>query len=128
MRVMLSARPWVDRARREVPLDQLRHPVYHAIAAALYAGAETPPGDELVGAWEELARPFDEGYNAEAVFSHAVEWLKDRPRRERIAAIDDLIPLATDETKDALAKEKAELVQRGDGRYWRRFRTEREAM
>jgi len=127
VRIMLSAPAWVVRARREVPLDQLRHPVYHQLAAALLAGAEAPP-DELVSAWEELARPFDEGYNVEAVFSQAVEWLKDRPRRERIAAIDELIPLATDETKDALAKEKADLVKRGDGRYWRRFRTEREAM
>jgi len=127
VRIMLSAPAWVERARREVPLDQLRHPVYRELAAALLAGAEAPP-DELVGAWEELARPFDEGYNVEAVFSHAVEWLKDRPRRERIAAIDELIPLATDDAKDALANEKAELVKRGDGRYWRRFRTEREAM
>jgi DNA primase len=128
IRILLSAPAWVERAQREVPLEQIRHPVYHEIAAALYAGAGTPPGDDLVGTWEDLARPFDEGYNIEAVFSHAVEWLKDRPRRERIATIDELIPLATAETKDALAQEKAELVKGGDGRYWRRFRTEREAL
>ena len=125
---MLSAPAWVERAQREAPLDQIRHPVYHQIAAALCAGAATPPSDDLVSWWEELARPFDEGYNVEAVFSQAVEWLKDRPRRERIAAIDALIPLATAEAKDALAEEKAALVIRGDGRYWRRFRTEREAL
>lgn len=128
VRIMLSAPAWVQRAQREVPLEWFRHPDYQAIAAALYAGDETPPRDDLVSSWEELARPFDEGYNVEAVFSHAVEWLKDRPRRERIAAIDELIPLATEETKDALAQEKADLVKRGDGRYWRRFRTEREVM
>jgi DNA primase len=128
VRIMLSAPAWVERAQREAPLNQIRHPVYHEIAAALCAGAGTPPSDELVSWWEELARPFDEGYNVEAVFSQAVEWLKDRPRRERIAAIDALIPLASAEAKDALAEEKAALVIRGDGRYWRRFRTEREAL
>ena len=83
------------------------------LAAALLAGGHTPPSELLTPLWEELSVPLEPGYESEAEFSAAVEWLRDRPRQERLAEIDRLIPLADAAQQQQLFMEKMELRSRG---------------
>ena len=129
IRLLLSDGSWLERARREITLEQIRHPWYHDIAAALFAGGTTPPSETLAPLWEELAHPLEAGYNAEAEFSAAVDWLRDRPRQERLAEIDRLLPLADAAQQQQLFMEKMDLRARGDLRYRRKaLKTEREPL
>ena len=129
IRLLLSDGSWLERARREITVEQIRHPWYRDIAAALFAGGTTPPSDALAPLWEELAHPLESGYNAEAEFSAAVDWLRDRPRQERLAEIDRLLPLADAAQQQQLFMEKMDLRSRGDMRYRRKsLKTEREPL
>jgi len=130
---MIADPRWVARAQREFTPEQLRHPVYRAMAEALFAGAReapppSPPGPELAEAWEALARPPEDGpFDAEAAWSTAVTWIKDRPRRERLADIDRLIGLAGPEQKEQLFEEKRALLAAGTARFRRKaLQAERE--
>jgi hypothetical protein len=103
-----------------VPLELFRHPHYHDIAAALFAGGTTPPSEELTPLWEELSRPNEAGFDSDAEFAAAAEWLKDRPRQERLAEIDRLMQVADKEQKQKLFEEKNALMSKGEMRYRRK--------
>ncbi len=126
--LMIADPRWVARAQREFTPEQLRHPVYRAMAEALFAGSREAPGPELAEAWEVLARPLDEGpFDAEAAWSTAVSWIKDRPRQEELASIDRLISLAGPEEKERLFEKKRALLAAGTGRFRRKaLQAERE--
>jgi DNA primase len=126
--LMVRSPSWVERAMRDgVTADQLRHPLYREIAAGLLAGSREPPADDLAPLWEALARPPEGEFDAEAQFSAAVQWLRERPLRERLHEIDRLIALAEPEAQEALMREKSDLRGRIEPRYGRKaFRTERE--
>ncbi len=131
VQLMLSDPAWKKRAARELRVEDFRHPVYHAIAAALLAGAETPPSEDLAPTWEALSQPFGAGFDAEAAFAAGATWLKERDRIERLGEIDRLTVLADDAEKRKLVDEKETIVAalRAAGHlgYRRRvFKTERE--
>ncbi len=128
VRVMLMDPSWVRRARTEVTPDLFRHPYYKAIVTALLDGADAPPPD-LADLWEALALPPEGPFDAEAAYSAAVAWMKDRPRQERLAEIDRLAAVAAPEEQDGLLAEKRTLIAGGDLRYRRKaFKSEREPM
>ncbi len=127
--LLLADPAWVIRAQREIEPAQFHHPVYRAIAEAVFAGQREPPTEELAPAWEQLARPPAEGFDAEAAFAAAVAWIKDRPRRRRIAEIDDSIALAGLEQQEQLLAEKRALLAGGEPRYRRKaLKAEREPL
>jgi len=129
LRLMLADSTWRTRASHEVTPELFRHPHYRAMVEALLAGAAAPPSDDLVPLWEELSRPLEPGFDAEAEFAASVDWLKDRPRQERLAEIDRLIVLADAGEKDRLLAEKVKLRASGSVRYRRKaLKTEREPL
>jgi DNA primase len=129
LRLMRSDAAWLERGRREIRLDQLRHRHYREIAAALFQGSGAPPAEELVPLWEELGRPLDPGFDAEAEFTAAAEWIRDRPRQERLAEIDRLMPLADAEEQQKLYQEKVDLRSSGEVRFRRKaLKAEREPL
>ncbi len=129
VRLMLGDANRLARARREVPLELFRHPHYHDIAAALFAGGTTPPSEELIPLWEELSQPNEAGFDADAEFAAAAEWLKDRPRQERLAEIDRLMAVADAAEQQKLFQEKRDLLAKGEVRFRRKsLKSEREPM
>lgn len=126
VRLMLLDPAWVARAQAQLAPEHFRHPRYRAMAVALFEGVREAPVPELAAEWERLSEPPEAPFDAEAAYHAAVASLRDRPRRERLRDIDRLIPLAAPAEKDALMQEKLELLASGEGRYWRRIRTERE--
>jgi DNA primase len=126
LRLIRLSPNWLDRARRELPPESLRHPYYRDLAQALYAGA--PPPEYLIPLWEELATPLDEGFDAEGEFTACIAWIRSRPDAERRVEIDRLAPMAdTDEEKLRLLQEKMNLVAKGDVRFGRKaLKAERE--
>jgi DNA primase len=120
VRLMIDDPAWVRRAGAELAADAFRHPVYRRLAEALLSGDRAPPSDDLVAEWERLAAPPESGFDAEAAFAWGVQWLRDRPRRERIAEIDRLVGLASEEEKERLFEEKRELLAATGGRYRRK--------
>jgi DNA primase len=120
VRLMIADPAWVRRAGAELAADAFRHPVYRRLAEALLGGDRAPPSVDLVAEWQRLAVPPESGFDAEAAFAWGVEWLRDRPRRERIAEIDRLIGLASEEEKERLFEEKRELLAATGGRYRRK--------
>jgi len=127
--LLLADASWVERARREITADLFRHPWYRDIVVALFSGATAPPSDDIAPLWEELAHPLEEGYNAAAEFAAAVDWLRDRPRQERLAEIDRLSPLADAAQQELLLQEKMALQAKGGMRYRRKaLRSEREPL
>lgn len=131
VQLMLADASWRQRAARELKAGDFRHPVYQVIARALLAGAEAPPEGELAAAWEELSQPFGAGFDAEAAFAAAAQWVRERSRIERLAEIDRLAVVADEAEKRRLVEEKETIVAalRAAGHlgYRRRvFKTERE--
>jgi DNA primase len=126
VRLMLLDPAWVARTQAQLAPEHFRHPRYRAMAEALFEGVREAPVPELAAEWERLSEPPEAPFDAEAAYHAAVASLRDRPRRERLRDIDRLIPLAAPAEKDALMQEKLELLASGEGRYWRRIRTERE--
>jgi len=129
VRLMLLDPAWIARAKSELTLEHFRHPLYREIAAALLSGHQRPPSEDLEPAWERLSQPPEGTFDAEAEFSSAAAWLKDRPRQERLGEIDQLMPLAGPEQRVALLAEKVRLKAEGELRYRRKaLKTEREPM
>jgi DNA primase len=126
--LLLQDPRWVARLEGErLDAASFRHPLYREIVAAVVAGRTEPPDEELAPLWEALARPPEGDYDAEAAFSAAAAWVRDRPRRERLAAIDGLMALADAAQKEQLFEEKRALLAEGAQRFRRKaLRTEQE--
>lgn len=112
VRIMLGYQGYADRGVRELEAEQLRHDWYRRIFETLASGASAPP-DDLLELWHELSQPEPPPFDPEAEFNAAADWIRDRPRRERIAQIEREIELASAEVKDALLLEKMGLIKAG---------------
>jgi DNA primase len=112
VRIMLAFPGYADRGIRELDADQLRHEWYRRIFEQLASGAAAPP-DDLLELWHELSQPEPSPFDPESEFNAAADWIRDRPRRERIAQIEREIELASAEGKDALLMEKMSLMKAG---------------
>ncbi len=112
VQLMLWDAGWVRRVRGDLGIEPFRHPLYQALAADLLAGRREPSDPDLVSDWERLGEPPQQELDREAMYSGDVQWLRDRPLRERIEEIDRLMAVATDAEKERLAGEKAELKTR----------------
>lgn len=125
--LMLLAPAWVARVRGVVAAGDFRHPSYRQIADALFRGEPRPASDDAAAVWERLASEPLEEQDPEPMFAGAVEWIRDRPRAERLTELDRLIFLAGEQEKNALMEEKKALLQEGGGRYRSKsLRTQRE--
>ena len=116
VQLMLWDPAWVERVNAEIETVAFRHPLYAALAAELVAGRREPSSDALVGDWERLAEPPLIEPDREAMFSGAVAWLKERPRVERLEAIDREMVVAHDDEKERLEREKLALLAQGTWR------------
>jgi len=127
LQLMLTDPVWIARAQAELTLEHFHHPIYREIATALFAGQGRPPTDDLAATWERLSQPAEGTFDAEAEFSSAAAWLKDRPRQERLEEIDRLMALAGPSEQDTLLAEKVRLKSEGEMRYRRKaLKPERE--
>ena len=125
VRLLRLSPVWLERGRRELQVENFRHPYYREIVAALFENRV--PRDELVPLWEELSAPWDEGFDAEAEFTATVLWIKARYRKDRLEEIDRLVELADEDEKTRLMKDKMELLSQGEVRFRRKaFRAERD--
>ncbi len=126
VRVMMSWPGFAERGAREVEASLLRHPWYARIFELLARGEKNPPED-LLEPWYELAQPEPPPFDPESEFAGAVQWIKDRPRLERLAQIERDIELADGARKDELFKERMELINAGPRRQQRKaFKAARE--
>ena len=116
VQLMLWDAAWVERARAEVELAAFHHPLYAALAEELMAGRREPSSDALVREWERLAEPPMIEPDREAMFNGAVAWLKERPRVERLEAIDREMVVAHADEKERLEREKMALLAQGSSR------------
>ncbi len=117
--------PLLERARRELKPEELRHPHYRRIAELMLAGQ--PPTEDLIELWEELGEPLGPGFDAEAEFAGCLRWLSLRPRTERRLEIDRVSPMADESEKSDMLKEKWGQVQSGEVRFGKKaFKAERE--
>jgi len=127
-RLVVSApEVWLPRLRSELTAEAFEHPHYREIVAALLAGAPLPPSPELAGLCEELASPYGADFNAEAEFYGAVRAIRQRPLADRLERIDEVGPLAADDEKDRMLREKLAAREQGETG-WRRkaLKAERE--
>ena len=125
--LMLAVPENVARVKAELPATEFRHPVYHALAELLYAGAGPPDAGAERDTWERLASAPYERPEPEVDLVQAIAWILDRPRRERLEEIDHLIGLARPEEQEALSQEKRALLAVGPGRFRRKaLQAERE--
>ena len=116
VQLMLWDAAWVARVRAEIALAAFHHPLYAALADELLAGRQEPSSDALVGDWERLAEPPLIEPDREAMFNGAVAWLKERPRLERLEAIDREMVVAHADEKERLEREKLALLAQGSSR------------
>jgi DNA primase len=116
VQLMLWDQAWVGRVNAEVEMAAFHHPLYAALAAELLAGRREPSSDALVTEWERLAEPPVHALDREAMFNGAVAWLKERPRQERLDAIDREMVVAHADEKERLEREKMALLAQGGSR------------
>lgn len=106
VRLMRSDPLWVRRAQAEIEPSQFQHPHYRAIAEALFAGAAEPPDPDLAALWERLPDELPGDLDREAAFSDAVQFIRERPRIERLETLESHLQVAvTTEEKERLFAE-----------------------
>ncbi|HWO89845.1 MAG TPA: DNA primase [Gemmatimonadales bacterium] len=106
LRLMRADPIWVRRAQAEIEPALFQHAWYRAMAEALFAGSSEPPDPSLTELWERLPEELPEDLDREAAWSEAVQFLKDRPRIERLEQLESQMRVAvTAEEKERLVAE-----------------------
>jgi hypothetical protein len=123
---MVQDRSRVEPIAERIGPDAFRDSLYREIFAALLESGEDTTLDELAGVLEPDAIALmqemigEDGalVNVQRTIDDSITRLHVRDMEERVAEIDRLLPIANDEEKEPLQKEKAALVlqMRASGR------------
>jgi DNA primase len=126
VRAMVQDRSRVEPIAERIGPDAFRDSLYREIFAALLESGEDTTLDELAGVLEPDAIALmqemigEDGalVNVQRTIDDSITRLHVRDMEERVAEIDRLLPIANDEEKEPLQKEKAALVlqMRASGR------------
>jgi hypothetical protein len=117
VRAMLQQRSRVESIAERIGPDSFRDPVFKAIFAALLAAGRDESFDsiaegldaETLEVAQELMRGDEEGMDVQKTIDASIAKLDVREMKERVMEIDRLLPLANDQEKDGLIKERLEL-------------------
>jgi DNA primase len=128
--LLLHHRALVEEAGEQIGADDLGHPALRAIYGALLAASPDAPLEEVAeqvpdearelyqALWEE---PVADGFNVERTFADCLRKIRVAAIERRQREIDGELPLASDEEKDKLIREKEQLnrdrVALGAGRF-----------
>jgi DNA primase len=126
VRAMVQERSRVEPIAERIGPDAFRDPVYREIFAALLRTGEDATLDELAEVLEpdaivlmqEMIGEDGALVNAQRTIDDSITRLHVREMEDRVAEIDRLLPIANDEEKEALQKERVALVSqmRASGR------------
>ena len=126
VRAMVQDRSRVEPIAERIGPDAFRDPVYREIFAALLQTGEDATLDELaqvlepdaIALMQEMIGEDGALVNVQRTIDDSITRLHVRDMEERVAEIDRLLPIANDEEKEPLQKEKAALVlqMRASGR------------
>ena len=108
--VMLAGEPWKSRVVEAVDPEEIEFPAYRAVFEALADDAPDRLDETAARAYEALQAEGVGQNTADALFEQAVNLLEARRLDRAIERINREIPLATEDEKARLAKEKKRLA------------------
>jgi DNA primase len=133
VRVLLHRRHYFEQVFERIGVDSFRDPDLRKIFAALMEyGADAGPellaehldGDAVV-AMQDLLEESEGLDHADEAVTGSLAAMHERDLTKRMSEIDVLMPLASDEEKNALTSEKRQLMEELralGGRWWKKFR------
>lgn len=126
VRAMVQDKSRVEPIAERIGPDAFRDPVYREIFAALLQTGEGATADELtsvlepdaIAVMQEMLGEGEAQINVQRTIDDSITRLSVRDMEERVAEIDRLLPIATEEEKDVLQDERGKLVvqMRASGR------------
>lgn len=126
VRAMVQDKSRVEPIAERIGPDAFRDPVYREIFAALLQTGEGATADELtsvlepdaIAVMQEMLGEGEAQINVQRTIDDSITRLSVRDMEERVAEIDRLLPIATEEEKNVLQDERGKLVvqMRASGR------------
>ena len=115
--LMLAGDAWPARVKDAVDPEEFDFPVYRSLYEALLDDAPDRLDETAARAFEQLKAEGLSGRDPDRTFTAAVNWIEARRLEREVERLEGEIPLASDDDKVRLLKEKQRLATEMNARY-----------
>ncbi|HEX9704848.1 MAG TPA: DNA primase [Gemmatimonadales bacterium] len=115
--LLLAGDPWPARVKHAVDPEEFAFPVYRSLYEALVDDAPERLDETAARAFEQLKAEGLGGRDPDEMFALAVSWIEARRLEREVDRLEREIPLASDDDKMRLLKEKQRLASEMNAKY-----------